>query len=270
MRVVVLYLLFALSHIQVAGHTSCSSVFLDKEEEFLNLAIKAEMLIGEMYKVYSANVNGDIVRLSVAINQQISSIFEGKIDFSESALFELKQNIKKIEEALNGTVDLSNKKPLDLSYLIQHLDIIQADVSYRIDWPDHPPVYAIFSQRIVDTFFHPKKDIKHYLAIGRKKLKALQSGYTAGKESSNGIKLLTLAARGHPNNQPYSRNKIFEVKTVGKLSGHIRWGGFKDGNILYIIHYSYRTHYGKHRTSFITTLQNKYQDHFLLLQHGHN
>ncbi|MDE0119887.1 MAG: hypothetical protein OXM55_07775 [Bdellovibrionales bacterium] len=252
----------ATQKIKAAPRSPCPFAF-SKEEEFLSLAEKAESL---GYTLNAENIKTDetLTRLQSEINEQVSSLFD-KTSFASSALLKLREDIEALEDVLNKKKESSNSTrvngvnhPLFVDELIRDPATAQVDTPYRIDWLHHPhPTYIVFGQKIIDVFFHPKKDIKTQFAIVRKNLKALQVGY-AGKHGDAGIKILTLSNSGSGNRLAYNnRNRIFEIKTVGKLSGHIRWGGFIDDNFLYIVHYANNTHHNGYKHSFMMTLLNK-------------
>ena len=272
-------LLLVIWHTQaISQNSTCPVVFSSRENRFLHLAAKAEELAHKINNMDSIRINEDITQLQLTIDQQISMIFERNGRSSRRSLIALKRDIESLESILNEAHSLLNGKTVShkivtdidptLVNLIKNPDIIRADKAYRIDWPHIPQsFYVIFDRTIIDSFFHAKKDSKNRLIVAKKNLKALQRGFTKGHNES-GIKLLTLSGKGHTSNHPnYYGNKMFEVKTIGKFSGHIRWGGFIDGDTLYIVHYSNNTHGGKHKHSFIMTLWNKLQ-HFHLSDHG--
>ena len=236
----------------------CAFVFV-REEEFLSLAEKAENLEHKL-KLENIQINKNIAQLQSEINQQISSIFERTAPL-QADLIKLRESIESLEEAINKKTPPLNKTQVNdfnhtlfLDDLIRDPAIVQANKPYRIDWLHHPqPTYIFFSPKVIDIFFHPKKDIKTQFAIVRKNLKALQLGY-AGKHGDAGIKILTV------NNKvsgSINRNRLFEIKTFGKISGHIRWGGFIDGNSLYVVHYANNTHHNRYKHSFMMTLLDK-------------
>ena len=272
-------LLLVIWHTQAISQKSpCPVVFSPRENRFLYLAARAEELTHKINNMFLIKINEDITQLQLTIDQQISTIFEKNGHSSRRSLITLKRDIESLESILNEAHSLLNGKTVShkivtdidptLVNLIKNPDIIRANKAYRIDWLHNPQsFYVIFDRMIIDSFFHTKKDSKNRLIVAKKNLKALQRGYTKGHNES-GIKLLTLSGKGHTSNHPnYYGNKMFEVKTIGKFSGHIRWGGFIDGNTLYVVHYSKNTHGGKHKHVFIMTLWNKLQN-FHSFDHG--
>lgn len=268
-------LLLVVWHTQaISQQRSCSSTFSSREEKFLNLSIKAEELINKAKETDLLNTNEDITQLQLTIDQQIAAIFEKRGNFSRHDFLQLKKDIETLENTLSKILSSLNGRTVNhrvvtdvdptLINLIKRPDIVQSNVVYRIDWLHHGhPVYVIFAQKIIDVFFHPKKDSKNRLIVAKKNLKALQRGYTKGHNES-GIKLLTLSRKGSSNNHPnYYGNKIFEIKTIGKISGHVRWGGFIDGDTLYVVHYSNNTHGNRNKHVFLMALWNKLQDFHL-------
>ena len=258
-----LYFLLALVHIQTVGNQFCESTFA-KEDEFLNLAIKTEKLFDKIRNTEPISRDAKIIRLQSSIDRKVATLFEQGTHFQSSALSRLKKDIEALENTVDQRLSSLNNTTPTLNDLITQPEIIRANVAYRIDWIQHPqPVYVVFGQKIVDTFFHTKKDTKNSLIIAKKNLKALQKGYT-GSRSKSGIQLLTLTAKGHTSNRPYYyRNKMFEVRTIGKLSGHIRWGGFIDGDFLHVIHYANNTHSKKYKRSFTMALWNNLREFHL-------
>ena len=267
-----IYLFFCLLpillHIQVqaASQSHCLFAF-SREEEFLSLAERAENLVKEIEGADFKNTDAEIARLRSDIEQQVSAMFD-EVNFSYASLLKLKKNIDALKDTLDKKLDPLNKKVRvngavngtpTLIGLMEDPSIVQVDVSYRIDWIHHPqPTYVVFGRKIIDGFFHSKKDVKNKLVIAKKNLKALQVGY-AGKHGDTGIKLLTLSGNTN-NHHHYYRNKIFEIKTVGKLSGHIRWGGFIDGDSLYVVHYANNTHHNRYKHSFMMALLDKLRE----------
>ena len=264
-----IYLLFCLLpvvlHIQALSNTPCPFAF-SKEEEFLSLAEKAENLVRKIEEADFKSTDAEIARLQSDIEQQVSAMFD-EVNFSYNSLLKLKKNVDDLRDLLDEKLDLNKKVRVNgavngtptLISLIEDPSIVQVDASYRIDWLHHPqPAYVVFGRKIIDGFFHSKKDVKNKLVIAKKNLKALQVGY-AGKHGDTGIKLLTLSGNTN-NHRHYYRNKIFEIKTVGKLSGHIRWGGFIDGDSLYVVHYANNTHHNRYKHSFMMALLDKLRE----------
>ena len=224
-----LYFLLILVPIQTAGHRSCEPAF-SKEDDFLRLAIRVEKLFDTIRKTESIARDARIIRLRSSIERQVVTLFEQDAYLQRSALSRLKKDTEALEGAVDQRLSVLNTTPT-LNGLITNPELVQVNVAYLIEWVNYSrPVYVTFGQKIVDTFFHAKKDPKNHLAITKKNLKALQRGYT-GKRSKSGIQILTFTAKGNTSNHSrYYRNKIFELRTIGKLSGHIRWGGFIDGD----------------------------------------
>ncbi|MYE07131.1 MAG: hypothetical protein F4X95_00005 [Oligoflexia bacterium] len=262
----ILYSLLILLHIKIQaapGNTGPLGPFaFSKEEEFLSLAEKAESLDRKIEEANLNSINAEMVRLRSDVDQHISKMFD-EVNFSYKSLFRLKEEIESLEDALNREIESSNKTKVNgvnhtlfVGDLIRDPATAQVDTPYRIDWLHHPrPTYIVFGPKIIDVFFHPKKDMKTQFAIARKNLKALQVGY-AGKYGDAGIKILTLS---NPGSGSSNRNRIFEIKTVGKLSGHIRWGGFIAGDFLYIVHYANNTHNNRYKHAFMMNLLDKLQ-----------
>ena len=149
---------------------------------------------------------------------------------------------RQIQELLSGTVGLQNgisnsagSQKL-LEDLMENPHLLQADTPYFVEFSNNQTsAFVIFDESVVDVFLEPRNRAFQFDLL-RKNVSSIRKGFTSGS-GSNGIKFLRNSRRRGAGRENKYKD-IFEVKTLGRVTGNIRLGGFIDdqGN-LHIVHY---------------------------------
>lgn len=272
-RIVLLSLL--LSGIE-SGRAVCIDSFEEQEEQMLALAIKAEELLQTVYsKSYETNERvskllrpiTDILNSWEATTQSLSfnkfRTLERSVNRLSDVLKDLEKNtgqdtLTQKDTPKNTTENIPEKTSPEWADLIEDPSLIKPDTPYQLTWPNNQEASIVFNKQITDTFFsttqnNPQPDI-NMLQIAKKNLGAIALGYTNGDTS--GIRVLRRSSKrsGQSN---FKYNQLFEVKTIGKIAGHIRMGGFIHEGVLYVVHYIKGSDHGTTRVPFINVLLQK-------------
>ena len=226
----------------------CQNAF--REDQILAMAIQLEKLIQDPHisQIKTEAINN----LRHSINEKIDNWETIKHTLQQSELRKLKRKLRELEYFINTKQTSQDTNPkLFWAELIEDPTLIKANKPYNLILPNaHTEISVIFNSTLVSIFFNPTT--LHDLRIAKKFLRAISNGYTNG--DSTGIRILR-RNKSHKSNM--NHNQIFEIKTIGKTTGHIRLGGFIENGNLYIVHHSFNGDHSKIRTSFISILLEK-------------
>ena len=257
-----------------SSSAACITSFSKQEEQILTLAIKAEELLQIVY-TQTYETNETISTLSRQIADIISSWEATQQPLSFNKLMTLKRKVKILNELitdLQKTQEQDTLTPKDTPKdipkgipqksspewvdLIEDPTLIKPYTPYQVKWPNNQEATIVFNKQIIDTFFNTTQNNlqldTNMLQIARKNLSAISLGYTNGDTS--GTRILRRSNKKSAQNSRYKYNQLFEIKTIGKVAGHIRIGGFINEGVLYAAHYIKGADHGTTRLPFISIL----------------
>ena len=169
---------------------------------------------------------------------------------------------RQINDLLSGAVNFQNgisnsaESQLFLEALMENPHLLQANTPYFVEFSNNQTsAFVIFDDSVVDLFLSPKVRAFHFDLL-KKNISSIRKGFTSGF----GVTGLKILGRTSGNKGKENKHKdVFEVKTIGRVAGNVRLGGFKDdqGN-LYIVHYKKGSEHevGK-MNSFVETIVSK-------------
>ena len=221
-----------LSGEEIENHSS----LLSSEPPDLEEIRKAKRFFSYAYKKFKTMANAFLNQATEARHSALQNL-EKEFD-NVTRIFNKKSSHweKKINELLINTADSHNKMNtsdgthLSLDDLIEDMSLLRANTPYLVTVSNNDkPVFVFFDESIVNIFLDPKQTAFHF-DLFKKNLSSIKKGFTVGF-GITGLKLL--GRDGH------RYRGIFEIKTIGRVAGNVRLGGFKDkqGN-LHIVHHT--------------------------------
>lgn len=242
----------------LASSASCKQVFASKkiEDEVLNLSIQVESSIGSLQndsRLYDAD-------LFVLLDSFLEHLLENGNDFSKLELNDAKEEWSILQQqkqllahkkSYNQAKKVESDSPLSktkldsLNDLLNTPELLVAKKPYQVTFASNIQQTVIFYDHVIEAVFRPKTkdEVKQAKFLFEKILK----GYVA-QEGKSGIKKLTA------NSSFTSRygNFLYELKTIGRLSGSIRLGIVKDLNG--VLHFIDHVVSNEHNPSWKNTL----------------
>lgn len=252
-----------------ASPSACRLAIEGKENYILDLAGKAEeghkkalSLIGEGYETATP--------IYFKLETYMEHLLEKGEDIPNTELQIVSENIDAHIKSLSDLVKNKAKRitpsqekesssEITWQSLIEDPYSIKPDTPYFLEFPQGFSSKVIFENRIVEIFFNPSG--KHDKKILQKILSTIQKGYV-GNNNHNGSGLKTLnqgnnrAGRANQSGA-FSYGDLLEVRTIGSIAGHIRIGGFKHEDTIYLVDFIIA---GDHSTSAYR-LKNKLATH---------
>lgn len=256
-----------------SGRAACTDTFTEQEEQTLSLAIKAEELLQTVYS-QSYETNERISKLLRPITDIVNTWETIRQPLSFHKLRTLERSIDRLSEAIRDLQRTQEQAPVyketpqeplqdalkdtlpEWANLIEDPSLIKPNTPYQVKWPNGQEASIVFSKQIVETFFSQSNAPldTNTLQIARKNLSTISLGYTNGDTS--GIRILRRSSK-KSGQSSHKYNQLFEIKTLGKIAGHIRIGGFIHEGVFYVVHYIKGADHGTTRVPFISTLLQK-------------
>ncbi len=225
------------------------------ENNILELAVLAESSQQRADQLFSAHGRAQYSHISNKLKYITDKLLQNKnwtapdLQFHRDQIQGLDQKLTEYEFMdLNPAPSAVSLTPW--SAALESPSLLQADTPYAVQFPDGVFYIVIFNQKVIDRFFNVNNPLYDESAA-KKLLKTIQKGYVSQKHSS-GIKSLY-------QNKNSVYNDLLEVKTLGRLTGRIRLGGFRRDSYIYLFHYVEDSDHSKIRTRFISQLLNIYK-----------
>ena len=229
------------------------------EDDILELAVEAENAKQRADQLLSIHGNAEYSHISRKLQYTINN----KLLQSKSLTIQQHQFYRnQIEDLDHKLTELdfihSNQKQVKSTSIavwsdaIENPTLLQVNTPYPVQFPDGTSHVVVFNQKVIERFFN-SNNILYDERVAKDLLKTIRKGYVSQKYSS-GVK--SLYQSGGSN-----YNDLLEVKTIGKLAGHIRLGGFRGrGNYIHIVYYVIDSDHSKIRIRFINQLLRIYKE----------
>lgn len=235
---------YGLSYSDNIGKTACQAEFIDNnlipqlqlnpksgrephlnkltENQMLEEAEKLENKINSLfYKIKDyPSKNVKLKRIGLSLQTIYNSIMEFNT-LSSKFWANTNSQVEKLEKELNMII----YQNLNLSFgeLLKEPPFLLNNHSYLITFQNNKTYYIQFDKKVTKSF-------NKLMEKQRKKiLTTVKKGFTGGRSQESGLKILNQSFSSH---SKYSNKKIVEIRTVGNIAGHIRIGGYIDGNKL--------------------------------------
>ena len=229
------------------------------EEDILELAIEAENVKQRADQLLSTHGNAEYSHISRKLQYTINnkllqskSLTMQEHKFYRNQIEELNHKLTELDFIHSNQVQVKSTSIAVWSDAIENPTLLQADTPYPVQFPDGTSYVVVFNQKVIDRFFN-SNNILYDERVAKELLKTIRKGYV-GQKYSSGIKSLYQSGGSNYNN-------LLEVKTIGKLAGRIRLGGFRGrGNHIHIVYYIIDSDHSKIRMRLTHQLLRIYKE----------
>lgn len=229
------------------------------EDDILELAVEAEDVKQRADQLLSSHGSVEYSHISNKLKYTMNQLLQNKsltgqkYQFYRKQIEELDHKLTELDFICSNQVKVKSPSIAVWSDAIENPTLLRANTPYPVQFPDGVSYVVVFNQKVVDRFFSPN-NIFYDEKIAKELLKTIQKGYV-GQKYSSGIKSLHQSGSS-------AYNTLLEIKTIGKLAGHIRLGGFKGerGNYIYFVYYIIDSDHTKIRVRFTHQLLKIYKE----------